>query len=101
MIETDTDTRAFFDSDEFAFNVAIQNSNKCLVGIFDQNFDQSLSVNGRRTGLRIMNFDLIQMEISVNQILVFDADTKDEASYTIRAIERGRRTALLILEQLS
>lgn len=100
MIETESDTRAMFDTGDFALSVKISGGPDSVIGIFDQNFDQTYEINGRRTGFRIYIADLVDLNISVGSVLIFNHNQTDESSYTVRAIERGARTALLILEQL-
>lgn len=91
VIETIEDTRAMFDSGEFAELVYL-GANITILGIFDTNFDESLNVNGTRTGIRCINGDVGGVSIG--------ASIKVKGSYfTVRAKEQGARTTLLILER--
>lgn len=83
-----------FDSGEFA-NVVYLGANIEILGIFDSNFDQSLAVNGTRTGIRCMSIDVTG--VSIGSTLSIPAL---DATYTVRAKEKGARTTLLILERM-
>jgi len=101
MIETEADTRALFEQNDFARGVAVVGQSGELLGIFDQNFDNALDVNGRRTGLRIVNEDVDLFNLAVASVLIFDRNLSTEKKYTVRALEAGQRTTLLILEQIT
>lgn len=93
MIEELSDTRAMFDSGEFAELIYLGAGIEIL-GIFDQNFDDALDVNGRRTGIRCVNTDVTAVAIGSTLTI-----KSSDVTYTVRAKEQGARTTLLILEQ--
>ena len=92
VIETLADTQSLFDKDDFGIEVHI-GSGRYVVGVFDQNFDASLEVNGRRTGLRLESSAALEVAINSTITLV-----ESDAAYYVRAKEPGARTTLLILE---
>ncbi len=94
MLETLADTRSMFDSDEFGIEI-YDSAGVLYVGIKDHNFDQSLQVNGRRTGIRLVNEDAAL--IAVDSVIT---EKLTDTEYTIRAREQGARTTLFILEQI-
>ena len=93
MIETAIDTRAMIDRNDFAVVVDLR-TGVCFDGVLDHNHDLSMDINGRRTGVRLVNDDADQ--IPIGQVL--DIGDPPEA-YTVRAKEQGARTTLLVLEQ--
>ena len=94
MIETELDTRALLDENDFA-DVIYLGANVEIFGILDHNHDQSFDINGRRTGLRCISTDVSGVSIG-STVLHKRSDT----TYTVRAKEKGARTTLLILEQV-
>jgi len=99
MLESIEDTRAMFDENENAERAQINGSDNFIIGAFDQNFDNALDFNGRRTTFRVVNSDVTEYSIAVGTVLVLRENTDDEISYTVRALEPGARTTLLIFEQ--
>ena len=93
MIETVDDLRAMLDVDEFAKRINI-GAGVLIDGVIDNNFDQSLDINGRRTGIRCVSVDVSTLAIGTTITEVI-ANT----DYIVRAKESGARTTLLILEQ--
>ena len=82
-----------FDSGEFA-EVVYLGANITILGIFDQNFDESLNVNGQRVGLRCINMDVTGVSIGANITI-----ERTDGIYVVRAKEVGARSTLLILER--
>jgi hypothetical protein len=92
-IETLEDTRAMFDAKEFARRFYI-GGGVFIGGVLDNNFDQSLDTNGRRTGIRCVTQDVVTLAIGTT---ITDVDA--ETDYIVREKEQGARTTLLIMEQ--
>ena len=92
-LETLEDTRAMFDTGEFAKRFYI-GAGIYVDGILDNNFDQSLDTNGRRTGIRFVSADVETVAVGSN---ITDDITK--SVYIVRERETGARTTLLILER--
>lgn len=92
-LETLADLRSMLDVDEFAtaFNIG---SNTTIDGVLDNNFDQSLDINGRRTGIRCASADVSALAIGTTITAVVA-----KVDYIVREKESGQRTTLLILEQ--
>lgn len=96
MIETLADTRSLFAGSGVEVYLGAGNQ---VEAIFDQVFDESLEVAGRRTGVRLptVDADLIAIDATIT---VKDSytDPITETDYIVRAKETGQRTTLLILE---
>ena len=93
VMETADDLNALFDINEFGKRFYI-GSGEFVVGVLDNNFDQSIDINGRRTGLRCPSEAVADVLVG-GQITDVDA----AAAYTVREKESGERTTLLILER--
>lgn len=93
MIETELDTRAMIDKNEFA-DLIYLGANINIFGILDHNYDQSMDINGRTTVLRCYYEDVNSVAIGSTLKHV-----RTDTTYTVRAKENGARTTLLILEQ--
>lgn len=93
VMETADDLRAMLDVQEFArwFNIG---AGVIVAGVIDNNFDQSLDVNGRRTGVRCITSDI--SDLAVGQTIT---DITLETNYIVREKETGARTTLVILER--
>lgn len=92
-IESLDDTRAMFDLDDFARRFYIGGG--CFIkGILDNNFDQSLDINGRRTGVRTISADVTTLAVGTT---ITDVDLAID--YIVREKESGNRTTLLIVER--
>lgn len=92
-VETLADLRAMMSETDFAIRVILADQSE-VIGVFDQNFDQALEINGRRTTLRVVNED--STTVAVGQTLTLK---EAKTVYTVRAIEKGARTTVFILEQ--
>jgi hypothetical protein len=92
-IETLADLRSLLDPDEFAVKFDLAGVS-VIDGVLDNNFDQSLDINGRRTGLRCVSVDVATLAIGTTI-----TDVVAETDYIVRAKESGARTTLLILER--
>ena len=92
-LETLEDTRAMIDTGEFARRFYI-GAGVYADGIMDNNFDQSLDTNGRRTGIRFVSAYVTTAAVGSSI-----TDVNAEIGYIIRERETGARTTLLILER--
>jgi hypothetical protein len=92
-METLDDTRAMFDVSEFARRFYI-GGGVFIGGVLDNNFDQELDVNGRRTGIRCVSVDVATLAVGTT---ITDVDAAID--YIVREKESGARTTLLIMEQ--
>ena len=82
-----------FDANEFARRFYI-GGGVFVGGVIDNNFDQSLDINGRRTGIRCVSSDVSTLAVGTTI-----TDVEAETDYLVREKEQGARTTLLIVEQ--
>lgn len=94
MLETVADLRSMFDPEEIA-SVFDIGGGACINGVLDNNFDQSLDINGRRTGVRCVSLDVSGLAVATTI-----KDLSGGNSYIVREKESGARTTLLILERV-
>ena len=93
-LETLDDTRAMIDTGEFARRFYL-GAGVYVDGVLDNNFDQSLDINGRRTGIRCVSVDVATLAVGSNVV-----DVNAATTYILREKESGARTTLLIMERV-
>jgi len=87
------------DPNDNAINVAIVGQAGEFAAVFTRRFESGLDINGRLTTLRITRQVFAdRAPTTADQVIIFK-NTDDQETLNIRAIERGQRTVLLVLEQ--
>ena len=90
-METTADNRALL-IDAPNQVIATRDDGLAIVGVLARPFEQSLDINGRRTIIRALNVDVVD-------VVVGDQLSVDGSVYAVREVERGLMLSTLVLER--